>query len=288
MMKLALVLFLGAAGGFVAGAATLGKSTGDSPSAAPVAVYFDESAPVDDRLAALERTVAEERNARLVLEEQITLLLEEIDRLDTTGPDVLAPQISAYKEAERRRASVADDRDILRQQNMTQRERQHAALTEGGFTPDRANQLLDRVSALQWELMQENYEARQGGTRVDWSSLERNPEWRLRQELGDAEYERYLNALQRPTEVSVESVMASSPASRAGLANGDVILSYNGTRIFNVAELRSFSMEGGSSGDAVVEILRDGNRMQITVPAGPMGVQIGSRRGGNSRWRISN
>ena len=73
-------------------------------------------------------------------------------------------------------------------------------------------------------------------------------------------------------------VMASSPASRAGLKAGDVIVSYNGTRIFNSNELRTFAMGGEPGTDAVVEIVRDGTPMQLTLPAGPMGIQMGANR----------
>ncbi len=294
MMKLAIVLFVGAATGFVAGAITTADSPAEAPAeapvAAPVGVYFDESAPVDERLAALERTVAEERDARLVLEDQITLLLEEIDRIDTAGPEVLASRITELQSAQQiTEARAAARSEAERRRSMSQRELQHSALTQGGFAPDRADQILERVSALQWELMQENYEARQSGTPVDRSGLERNPDWLLRQELGDAEYEQYLNALRRPTQVSVENVMASSPASRAGVQNGDVILSYNGTRIFNSTELRSFAMGGDASASgAVLEVLRDGNRIQLAVPAGPMGVQVAGRSTNGRQWRSTN
>ena len=282
MLKLAIALIAGAAGGFLAGTLAAPGSAPAAPTPEPVAAYFDESAPVDERLAALERIVGEERNARLVLEEQIMLLLEEIDRIDSAGPDVLSSQISEFQAIqERRQAAVARRANETR--GLSARERQLAALTAGGFPPDRANQILDRLSALQFELMQEGYEARNGGAMPSRTGLEANPDWRLRQELGDAEYEQYLDAMGRPTEIAVQEVMASSPASRAGLASGDVIVSYNGTRIFNSAELRSFAMSGSPGTDVVVEILRDGNTMQLTLPAGPMGIQMGPNRAGRSR-----
>lgn len=275
MFKLAAVLIAGAAGGFLVGSLT-SSGPSSSSSSEPAAVYFDESAPVDERITALERIVAEERNARLVLEEQITLLLEEIDRIDTDGPEVIASQISQIQEMEQRSEERAAELEARREmRGRSTRERQLAAMTAGGFTPDRADQILDRASALQWELMQEFYEAQGSGTPMTRAGLENDPDWRLRQELGDAEYERYLAAIGRPTEIAVREVMASSPASRAGLMTGDVIVSYGGTRIFNAGELRSFAMTGNPGDDVVVEIVRDGNRMQLMLPAGPMGIQMG-------------
>ncbi len=287
MLKLAAVLVAGAAGGFLVG--SLSSSGSPSSAAEPAAIYFDESAPVDERITALERIVAEERNARLVLEEQITLLLDEIDRIDTAGPEVIASRISEFQEAEQRNEERAAEIEARREmRNMNARERQLAAMTAGGFTPDRANQILDRASALQWELMQEYYEAESNGTPMPRGGLENNPDWRLRQELGDAEYERYLAATGRPTEIAVREVMASSPASRAGLQAGDVIVSYDGTRIFNAGELRSFAMTGSQGDAVVVEIVRDGNRMQLVLPAGPMGIQMGPSGRANRAYSLRN
>ena len=132
------------------------------------------------------------------------------------------------------------------------------------------------MSELQWELLQAGYEAQNGGANEFRPGLDANPEWRLRQEIGDTEYEQYLEAMGRPTEIGIMEVMASSPASRAGLEAGDVVVSYNGTRIFNSNELRTFAMGGEPGTDAVMEIMRNGTPMQVTLPAGPMGIQMGA------------
>jgi S1-C subfamily serine protease len=63
------------------------------------------------------------------------------------------------------------------------------------------------------------------------------------------------------------------------------VLAYNGTRVFNTTELRALSAGQPTGGDAVVEIMRNGNRMQLTIPTGPMGVQVNGSRGTISTWR---
>ncbi|MDH3622151.1 MAG: hypothetical protein OER91_14725, partial [Gammaproteobacteria bacterium] len=56
------------------------------------------------------------------------------------------------------------------------------------------------------------------------------------------------------------------------LQKGDELVSYNGERVFNVVELRNQTMQGEPGEDVIIEIVRDGNRMQLTVPRGPIGI----------------
>ena len=287
MIKIAGVLAAGLAGGYLIGAVT-----SDAPSEAPVApapaaTYFDDTAPVAERLQALERTVAAERDARLVLEDQITLLLEEIDRIDASGPAVIEEQVAELvanqERAAERQAARRESRGERRSGSM--RDRQFAMLTEAGFAQDRAEAILDRSSELQWEAMQAQFEARSEGRSFNWADLETNPNWRLRQELGDDGYERYLEAMGQSTQVTIQGVYESSPAARIGLEAGDQVLAYNGTRVFNTMELRAMSAGQPAGNEAVIEILRNGNRMQLSIPTGPMGVQVNGSRGTISTWR---
>ncbi len=243
--------------------------------------YFDDSASVAERLATLERTVTEERNARLVLEEQITLLLEELDRLEAADEDT--PPGSNRGDSRVATSSVQLPGGGTRAQRY--RARQLEQLTAAGFGASRAEAVLDRASELQWEIMQENYVARNEGRGTDWWSLDRDPNWRLRQEIGEDEYAEYLAALGQPTAVMISNVYDSSPASRVGLEPGDQIVAYNGTRVFTMTELRGMSVGGDASGDVVIDVVRDGTRMQLTLPAGPMGVQVSGSRGTISRGR---
>jgi S1-C subfamily serine protease len=99
----------------------------------------------------------------------------------------------------------------------------------------------------------------------------------LRNELGDADYERYLDASSRPTSVAVSGVLDSSPAQRAGLQPGDQIVRYDGKRIFSMSDLTRRTLEGQPGEQVVVDILRDGVSMQVAVPRGPIGISGGRR-----------
>lgn len=284
-MKLLAVLAAGLVGGFFAGAFVADEPVEPpaSPSPAPVAAYFDRDAPADERIARLETIVAQERDARFVLEEQIALLLEEIERLDNEGPSVIATEIGQMVAVRQRReargntAVTAVGRGARQEDWQATQIRQ---LTESGFPPDRAQAIVDRVSKLQWEIMRERYEARSAGTPRAFG-LDYDPNWRLRQEIGESEYEQYISALGMPTEVQVASVMESSPASGAGLQPGDVIVAYNGTRVYSTRELQVLSMGAAPGQNSVVEVLRDGTRMQVALPTGPMGVQVRGMRAEN-------
>jgi S1-C subfamily serine protease len=94
----------------------------------------------------------------------------------------------------------------------------------------------------------------------------------LRPEIGDEEYERYLQAKGLRTTVDISRVLASSPAERGGLTVGDEIVAYGGERVFTFLELNALAANRSSRESVLVEIRRDGQSMQLTVPGGDMGI----------------
>jgi S1-C subfamily serine protease len=81
--------------------------------------------------------------------------------------------------------------------------------------------------------------------------------------------------------VRVMDVLATSAAERSGLRAGDEIVSYNGKRVFDPRELNTMTSQTAAGGSVTVEVNRDGQTMQVTVPAGPLGVTAagGGRQG---------
>ena len=90
--------------------------------------------------------------------------------------------------------------------------------------------------------------------------------------MGDTEYESYLRANGRQTSISIATVLESSPGQRAGLQPGDQIVSYGGTRVFDVSDLNRQTMLGEPGESVVVDFMRDGVLMQVVMPRGPVGV----------------
>ena len=141
-----------------------------------------------------------------------------------------------------------------------------------------------RESELQMEAMQARFEAQRLGEAFDFSDTRLNPGAALRAEIGDTEYEQYLEASRRPTSVRVGAVLESSPGQSAGLQPGDEIIRYDGQRVFNTFELNQQTIQGEPGQSVVIDVRRDGVIMQVVVPRGPIGVTTGrnfrGRRGG--------
>jgi hypothetical protein len=226
-------------------------------------VVADRSAPLEARMVALEQALVVERQARQLLQEEILVLYETVERLSP----------------ESRQTTTADEADVRR---ATRRDRGDAdgrteRLLEAGFTPAEAERILRRESELQMEALQARYEARRAGEPGGFGFRGRAVAETLRAELGDYAYERYLEANGRPTRVAISTVFESSPALAAGLRPGDEIVSYDGRRVFSMDEIVALTMEGAAGENVVVDIARDGIPMQVAIPRGPLGVTGGRR-----------
>jgi hypothetical protein len=101
----------------------------------------------------------------------------------------------------------------------------------------------------------------------------------LRTSMDDATYSRYLYATGQPNHIRVTSVIEGSPAETAGLVNGDVIVRYDGERLYSGRALREASRSGTAGQTVSLEIIRDGDRMQMFMPRGPLGVSISAGSG---------
>jgi S1-C subfamily serine protease len=101
----------------------------------------------------------------------------------------------------------------------------------------------------------------------------------LRADLGDADYERYLQAQGRPTNVAVQNVLTGSPAEKAGFQPGDRIVSYGGQRVFDIADLTGLTLQGTPGESVPVDVLRNGSPVQLVLPRGPIGIGGGPGAG---------
>jgi hypothetical protein len=261
------------AAGFALGAwTTSGEApTPAEPAGAPQA--FDAGAPLETRIAALERAIAGERDARLVLEEQLHALYAELERFDSPAMDELLRNLDESSRAQQqaRTQQQAASRDpAARLRNL--QEMRTGQLVAGGFTPERAQQILELEDAVRMEALQAEYDAYRNGEALNPWDVVQGSQNGLRERLGDAEYEKYLLAQGGRASITVGDVINSSPANRAGLRPGDQILGYDGQRVFSMDELKSMAFSGDPGEDVIVDIERNGQRMQLVLPRGPMGI----------------
>ena len=279
MNKLLLTTILSLAAGFAAGAWTTSASQPAAPGDAdPASVYFDVTASAAERLAALERVVEEERDARLVLEEQMQSLYADLERLDVPELRDLLEQLAGNRQVGEQPAAAEQDGQARsgardRRRGMRNYAKLRAEqLVAGGFTETRAGQILQIEEQLRMATLQAEYEARRNGEVTSPWTQAYGYQQNLRDRLGDAEYERYLRANGSQASITVADVISISPANRAGLRRGDRIVNYDGDRVFSMYELKAKAFDGEPGEDVIVDIERDGQRIQLVLPRGPLGI----------------
>jgi hypothetical protein len=233
---------------------------------------FDASQPVAARVADLERAVSDERLARQLLQEEVFYLTSELERLLEPPPERTVDTELPEADGESRE----DRRAAWRQRNSP--EGRTERLIAAGFLPSQADWILQREQELQMQALQARFDAERNGDPMDWTESRTMAGDALRAELGDADYERYLEANERDTSISISSVIESSPAQSAGLRPGDEIIRYDGQRVFGMTDLNRQTMEGTAGESVAVDVMRDGILMQVVLPRGPVGITGGRRR----------
>jgi hypothetical protein len=155
-----------------------------------------------------------------------------------------------------------------------------AALVGAGVDPERARRLRERWEEHELEKLYLADEALRGG----WLRSPRHAEQRrgleagLREELGEAEWDQLLYATGQPNRVVVSHVLAGSPAARAGLEAGDVIVAYDGRSVFRRRDLVLGTAAGDPGELVTVRVERSGEPVTVRMPRGPLGVTISAER----------
>jgi C-terminal processing protease CtpA/Prc len=231
---------------------------------------------MEKRIAALERAVSDERFARQLLQEEVFYLTSELERLSGDSDFGQAEESRAEQTEEGSSDSRESRREAYRRRNSPEGRMQ--ALIDAGFLPSQASMIVQRESELQMESIRARYEAERSGDPTDFFRSRNATSQALREELGDADYERYLVANGRSTSITVSSVIESSPAQSAGLQPGDQIVRYDGERVFDLNDISRQAAQGEPGQNIVVDIMRNGTPMQMVLPRGPIGITGGRRR----------
>ena len=239
----------------------------------PAAISAESSTNIDERLRALENAINVERQARQLLEEEIFSLYAELESLDVVRGAIDAQRLENLRIEEGN--DVVEALRMQRDDQPSVSDRRLARLTGAGFSAAQANWVVRRESELQMEVLRNQYDLMRTGEPVN---LGLNMNAMLREELGDVQYEMYLQAEGRSTAVGIGSVFESSPAQTAGLLPGDEITHYDGKRVFSTYDLTRQAMQGSEGERVLVSFMRDGIAMQIVIPRGPLGVSTRGRR----------
>ncbi|MGD8976614.1 MAG: PDZ domain-containing protein [Gammaproteobacteria bacterium] len=225
----------------------------------------------DNQVAAMAELLDREVEERLLLEDELEALQDRVARLESMFDD-RNPETGSAAPASAAISGRGARNGITEE-----------AFIAAGFTPDQAafyRQRHDEVSMAQLYL-------RDQAEREGWLRSRRfvDEQRALRQQLQEMErgmdedtYARYLYALGRPNQVGVRRVLVSSAADSAGIRDGDVLLRYDGQRVYQASDLRRATRSGETGEMVAVDILRDGQRIQTYVPRGPLGVNMSSDR----------
>jgi hypothetical protein len=281
MLKTIALVIAGLAAGFAVAYWTKESPTfADAPASNP---GVDGSASraaagnVPARIAELENALDAEIEQRAALEQRVVELGAALDELrggagerGANGDRPVERQVRAVIAVQEGTPPLRNGPPGMRGSRGAETlEQRVGRLVDAGFPPDRAAWIERRTSELAMQTIQAQYQQRRGET-VDPALF--GGQQTLRQELGDADYERYLAALGRSTKVGVFNVIPSSPAEQAGLRAGDEILTYGGARVFDMRELNDLTVAGTPGEPVVLEVQRDGQNLQLVLPRGPIGI----------------
>jgi membrane-associated protease RseP (regulator of RpoE activity) len=227
----------------------------------------EEASPAGPVMAELENL----RVQLALLESQHVAMTERVAELERFmaegGGDYVASAVANVESPDMAESVVPEPVKSSRKspaKNLEKIEDAGLTVEEFGAMEERAYALYLSSLETEWVERRERYLA---------SDREPGAAERLRAELGDDAYDRYLYAGGRANRVRLHKVLPGSAAEQAGLASGDVVLSYGDERVFSFDDLRRLSYQGELGESVIVEVKRpDGSVSQLLMQRGPMGL----------------
>ena len=244
----------------------------EPPSApAPVAARQPE-APAEPEAPALRAALEAERARNAELEAQVAWLQDRVEELAAAALPAAAPGAAADADAAPSAAAPAGAAETPWFRGET--------LLEAGAPADE----VERLQAIASQALMQNVELSHRATREGWFRSPRywtavaREEERLRGEIGDADYDLVLWATGRPNRVVIADLLPDAPGRRAGLRPGDVVVRYGGTAVFRGDDLRAAAAAGSPGEWIEVEVMRNGERVRVDTPRGPIGARLAAAR----------
>jgi len=225
------------------------------------------------KITSLVRKLDQGIEHRQQLEKELQTLRAEVNQLSDQLA-VLSPQLNP---------SLQDQSLSTNAENFNSDADMVTQLVDNGFTPERATNIKRRFDKLDLDRLY----LRDKAVREGWvdtpqfreavSELDKNSIG-LREDIGDQDYDKLLYATGQFNRVVINEVMAESPAQQAGIEAQDIVLAYDGRRIFTWDELREATTQGQEGDTILVDIIRGGEEVQISIPRGPLGVKLDAAR----------
>jgi len=229
-----------------------------------------EKAPAGDVLMQIQTRLEHETAQRRLLERRVQELSDKLARIENITPGSAAPLATVASAAGVAPTETRDD-PVARARART------ARFLSAGFDAEEEKQLTRRMDEIEMERLY----LRDRAGREGWR---RTPEYRqearelrdeLRNEIGEDTYDRLLYASERDNRVLVQKVLESSPAQEIGLQPGDVILDYDGRRVFSNRDIRTARAKGEAGDPVPLRVERNGEVLELEIPRGPLGVHLG-------------
>ena len=265
--------------GMLAGIALMNSRNPDSPHISPLdtgMISAPTSEPASNPFASVQTPASSERLQ--ALQNQLDSLSRRVVQLEqrlakeTESGSAEATVTPAPPPAFARLANPGMNRSLTAEN-----------LTRAGVDPELANDIIQRKNDIDLKKL----ELRDRATREHYLGTSRYNrelnaltanEVSLREEIGDAAFDSYLYATGQNNRVRVSSVMNGSQAEIAGIQNGDIIISYDGKNLFDWGELQRATTLGERGEYVDMNVLRDGQLLDLWVPRGPLGVHLGAAR----------
>ena len=224
-----------------------------------------------ERIENLELKLEQEVNQRKLL--QLRLDEERDSRLDLAGQmNELGSNVQQNTQQSAQNLNEIIAPRINRSNfGLPNADEQVAKLLNAGFDEEVA----ERVVSLETQMYQSIINARFGGTPISPRETILESQQRIREELGDDQYELYLETTDRPTAVPVAAVAENSAGSLAGLQVGDEIVSYDGERVFSLLDLQESTQTGTAGQTVIVDVKRGESVLSLAIPRGQIGISTG-------------
>lgn len=283
MSRQAFILLIAVLAGICIGAFVASKLASDVAAVGEVPEIAAKT--VAEQLLRDKRSDVDSEHLAQVVESLVQILDEEISERRILAEQLkeMQSEVTDLKQNLRVRVeeAFAMERNSGQQQSNTEvGETIEERLAAVGFT----RQQLESIQRLEAEARMRQVELDDRARREGWINSPRYLEesekistgaTTTRELLGDDTYDRYLFASGRPNRVAVESIIETSPAEKAGFQHGDVIMSYGGETVYSTQQLVRLRSSGERGAPVTVEVIRNGQLTQITMPRGPMGLNTG-------------